>query len=147
MPSLSPTMENGTIVKWLKKEGDKLEPGDAIADIQTDKAIVTLEFDDEGILAKIIVSQAALNQLEETVCKLNNVYVSDTWRSKGYQDRNFDRAYCGGRWRLERNRIAGYYKISRSTWTWGIGLWTAIKCICYDGNTAWPVRPFKEYIH
>jgi pyruvate/2-oxoglutarate dehydrogenase complex dihydrolipoamide acyltransferase (E2) component len=78
MPSLSPTMENGTIVKWLKKEGDKLEPGDAIADIQTDKAIVTLEFDDEGILAKIIVSQAALNQLEETVCKLNNVYVSDT---------------------------------------------------------------------
>ncbi|KAH0954597.1 hypothetical protein HN011_002762 [Eciton burchellii] len=59
MPSLSPTMENGTIVKWLKKEGDKLEPGDAIADIQTDKAIVTLEFDDEGILAKIIIPEGA----------------------------------------------------------------------------------------
>lgn len=57
MPSLSPTMENGTIVKWLKNEGDKIEPGDAIADIQTDKAIVTMEFDDEGVLAKIIVSQ------------------------------------------------------------------------------------------
>lgn len=56
MPSLSPTMESGTIVKWLKKEGDKINPGDAIADIQTDKAIVTLEFDDEGVLAKIIVS-------------------------------------------------------------------------------------------
>jgi len=56
MPSLSPTMESGTIVKWFKKEGDKINPGDAIADIQTDKAIVTMEFDDEGVLAKIIVS-------------------------------------------------------------------------------------------
>lgn len=56
MPSLSPTMEVGTIVKWFKKEGDKIEPGDAIADIQTDKAIVTMEFDDESIFAKIIVS-------------------------------------------------------------------------------------------
>jgi len=73
-------MENGTIVKWLKKEGDKLEPGDAVADIQTDKAIVTLEFDDEGILAKIIVSQTALiyQLLEEITCKLTNVYVSGT---------------------------------------------------------------------
>jgi len=57
MPSLSPTMESGTIVKWFKKEGDKINPGDAIADIQTDKAVVTMEFDDEGVLAKIIVSR------------------------------------------------------------------------------------------
>ena len=56
MPALSPTMENGTIVKWLKKEGDAINPGDVIADIQTDKAVVSLECDDEGILAKIIVS-------------------------------------------------------------------------------------------
>lgn len=56
MPSLSPTMESGTIVKWLKKEGDKVEAGDAIADIQTDKAIVTMEMDDDSIFAKIIVS-------------------------------------------------------------------------------------------
>lgn len=62
MPSLSPTMENGTIVKWLKKEGDKLEPGDGVADIQTDKAVVTMEFDDEGVLAKIIVSRDRLNE-------------------------------------------------------------------------------------
>lgn len=58
MPSLSPTMETGTIVKWFKKEGDKIEPGDAVADIQTDKAVVTMEFEDESILAKIIVSLA-----------------------------------------------------------------------------------------
>lgn len=55
MPSLSPTMEKGTIVKWFKKEGDKIEAGDAVADIQTDKAVVTLELEDESILAKIIV--------------------------------------------------------------------------------------------
>ncbi|XP_066591922.1 dihydrolipoyllysine-residue acetyltransferase component of pyruvate dehydrogenase complex-like [Prorops nasuta] len=59
MPSLSPTMEAGTIVKWLKKEGEKIEPGDAIADIQTDKAVITMEYDDEGILAKIIIQEGA----------------------------------------------------------------------------------------
>ena len=56
MPALSPTMENGIIVKWLKKEGEAISPGDAIADIQTDKAVMTLEFDDESVLAKIVVS-------------------------------------------------------------------------------------------
>lgn len=55
MPSLSPTMESGTIVKWVKKEGDSINPGDAVADIQTDKAVMTLEMDDELVLAKIIV--------------------------------------------------------------------------------------------
>lgn len=61
MPSLSPTMESGTIVKWLKKEGDKIEPGDALADIQTDKAVVTMEVDDESVLAKIIVCEIYLS--------------------------------------------------------------------------------------
>lgn len=55
MPSLSPTMESGTIVKWFKKEGERIEAGDALADIQTDKAVMTMEVDDESILAKIIV--------------------------------------------------------------------------------------------
>lgn len=54
MPSLSPTMTAGTIVKWLKKEGDKIAPGDVLCDIQTDKAVMSLETDEEGILAKII---------------------------------------------------------------------------------------------
>lgn len=48
-------METGTIVKWLKKEGDSIQPGDGIAEIQTDKAVITMEFDDEGVMAKIIV--------------------------------------------------------------------------------------------
>ena len=56
MPSLSPTMTEGTIVKWLKQEGDTVEPGDILCDIQTDKAVVSMEIEEDGILAKIIVS-------------------------------------------------------------------------------------------
>lgn len=55
MPALSPTMTTGTIVKWLKKEGDEIQPGDALADIQTDKAVMSFELEEEGILAKILV--------------------------------------------------------------------------------------------
>lgn len=55
MPSLSPTMMEGKIIKWLKKEGDVINPGDVICDIETDKAVVAMEVEDEGILAKILV--------------------------------------------------------------------------------------------
>jgi len=55
MPSLSPTMTEGTIVKWLKKEGETVEAGDVVCDIQTDKAVVSMEVDDEGVLAKIFI--------------------------------------------------------------------------------------------
>lgn len=56
MPSLSPTMTEGKIVKWLKKEGDSVSPGDVLCEIQTDKAVMAFETEEEGILAKIIVS-------------------------------------------------------------------------------------------
>lgn len=56
MPALSPTMASGTIVKWNKKVGDTIEPGDSLADIQTDKAVMTFEMDEDAILAKILVS-------------------------------------------------------------------------------------------
>merc|ERR1719370_926130 len=56
MPSLSPTMEEGTIVKWMKAEGESMEAGDVVCDIQTDKAVVSMEVDEEGVLAKIIKS-------------------------------------------------------------------------------------------
>lgn len=55
MPSLSPTMTEGKIVKWLKKEGDTISPGDVLCEIQTDKAIMSFETEEEGILAKILV--------------------------------------------------------------------------------------------
>lgn len=57
MPSLSPTMTEGTIVKWLKKEGDTVAPGDVLCEIQTDKAVMSFEVEEEGILAKILVSE------------------------------------------------------------------------------------------
>lgn len=55
MPSLSPTMTEGVIVKWLKKEGDAIAAGDVLCEIQTDKAVMSFETEEEGILAKILV--------------------------------------------------------------------------------------------
>src|SRR5256714_11175441 len=57
MPALSPTMEKGNLAKWLKKEGDKVKPGDVIAEIETDKATMEYEAIDEGTLAKIVVPE------------------------------------------------------------------------------------------
>ncbi|XP_050960716.1 pyruvate dehydrogenase protein X component, mitochondrial isoform X1 [Labeo rohita] len=59
MPALSPTMEEGNIVKWLKKEGDEVAAGDALCEIETDKAVVIMESSDDGILAKILVQEGS----------------------------------------------------------------------------------------
>ncbi|CAH8868533.1 unnamed protein product [Trichobilharzia szidati] len=61
MPSLSPTMNEGSIVNWLKKEGDEVLAGDALCEVQTDKAVMTFESDEDGILAKILVSAGSPN--------------------------------------------------------------------------------------
>jgi pyruvate dehydrogenase E2 component (dihydrolipoamide acetyltransferase) len=67
MPALSPTMEKGNLSRWLKKEGDKVKPGDVIAEIETDKATMEYEAIDEGTLAKIVVPEGTqdvrVNQL------------------------------------------------------------------------------------
>ena len=67
MPALSPTMTEGNLVKWLKKEGEAVESGDVLAEIETDKATMEVEAIDEGILAKIVVPDATegvkVNQL------------------------------------------------------------------------------------
>ena len=57
MPALSPTMEKGNLAKWLKKEGDKVKPGDIIAEIETDKATMEYEAIDEGTLGRILVPE------------------------------------------------------------------------------------------
>lgn len=54
MPNLSPTMEKGNISKWLKKEGDSIKPGDILAQIETDKATVDFEMQEEGYIAKLL---------------------------------------------------------------------------------------------
>lgn len=57
MPALSPTMEEGTLAKWLVKEGDSVESGDVIAEIETDKATMEVEAVDEGVIGKILVAE------------------------------------------------------------------------------------------
>ena len=57
MPALSPTMTEGNLVKWNKKEGDKVKSGDVIAEIETDKATMEVEAVDEGVLGKIVVAE------------------------------------------------------------------------------------------
>jgi pyruvate dehydrogenase E2 component (dihydrolipoamide acetyltransferase) len=59
MPALSPTMEEGTLAKWLVKEGDKVESGDILAEIETDKATMEFEAVDEGTVAKILVPEGS----------------------------------------------------------------------------------------
>ena len=57
MPALSPTMEEGTLAKWLVKEGDAVSSGDVIAEIETDKATMELESIEDGILGKILIAE------------------------------------------------------------------------------------------
>ena len=59
MPALSPTMEEGTLARWLVKEGDRISSGDLIAEIETDKATMEFEAVDEGVVGKLLVSEGS----------------------------------------------------------------------------------------
>ncbi|WP_313198719.1 pyruvate dehydrogenase complex E1 component subunit beta [Rhizobium sp.] len=61
MPALSPTMEEGTLSKWVKKEGDTVKSGDVIAEIETDKATMEVEAVDEGVIGKLLVEAGTEN--------------------------------------------------------------------------------------
>ena len=61
MPALSPTMKEGNLAKWVKKEGDKIKAGEVIAEIETDKATMEVEAVDQGILGKIIIKEGTEN--------------------------------------------------------------------------------------
>ncbi len=67
MPALSPTMEEGTLAKWLVKEGDSVKSGDILAEIETDKATMEFEAVDEGIVTSIIVAEGSDNVKVGTV--------------------------------------------------------------------------------
>ena len=67
MPALSPTMTEGTLAKWLKAEGDTIEAGEPIVEIETDKATMEVEAIEDGILGKIVVSEGAENIAVNTV--------------------------------------------------------------------------------
>jgi pyruvate dehydrogenase E2 component (dihydrolipoamide acetyltransferase) len=61
MPALSPTMKEGNLAKWIKKEGDKVKAGDVIAEIETDKATMEVEAVDEGVIGKILIAGGTEN--------------------------------------------------------------------------------------
>jgi pyruvate dehydrogenase E2 component (dihydrolipoamide acetyltransferase) len=70
MPRLSPTMEEGVLAKWTKKEGDKISPGDVIAEVETDKANMDFPLEDEGVLLKLLVAEGQTVKLGEPVAVL-----------------------------------------------------------------------------
>jgi len=70
MPKLSDTMETGTVARWLKKEGDPIEPGDMLAEIETDKATMELECFDEGVILKHYISEGGQAPVGAPVCAI-----------------------------------------------------------------------------
>ena len=73
MPALSPTMTEGTLARWLKKEGDTIRAGDVIAEIETDKATMEVEATDEGVLGKILVTDGTANvRVNDTIAILDD---------------------------------------------------------------------------
>lgn len=69
MPNLSPTMEKGNIGKWNKKVGDSIKPGDVLCTIETDKATVDFEMQDEGYIAKLLYPEGSKDiPLGKTLC-------------------------------------------------------------------------------
>ncbi|MDB2399152.1 biotin/lipoyl-binding protein, partial [Planktomarina sp.] len=61
MPALSPTMEEGTLAKWLVAEGDRVQSGDPLAEIETDKATMEFEAVDEGVIGRLLVAEGTAN--------------------------------------------------------------------------------------
>jgi pyruvate dehydrogenase E2 component (dihydrolipoamide acetyltransferase) len=87
MPALSPTMTEGNLAKWTKKEGDSVAPGDVIAEIETDKATMEVEAVDEGTLGKIVVSEGSENVAVNKVIALlleegEDKAALDSWKPK-----------------------------------------------------------------
>ena len=72
MPRLSPTMEEGVLAKWTKKEGDKIAPGDIIAEVETDKANMDFPLEDEGVLLKLLVKSGDTVKLGAPVAILGD---------------------------------------------------------------------------
>ena len=70
MPALSPTMEEGTLAKWMVKEGDNVQSGDIMAEIETDKATMEFEAVDEGIIGKILIPEGTENVSVNTAIAL-----------------------------------------------------------------------------
>ncbi len=73
LPKLSPTMEEGVLVKWVKREGDSVEPGELVAEVETDKANMDFNLEDEGVLLKLLVEEGATVPLGAPVAILGEL--------------------------------------------------------------------------
>jgi pyruvate/2-oxoglutarate dehydrogenase complex dihydrolipoamide acyltransferase (E2) component len=69
MPALSPTMEEGTLARWLVKEGDEVSSGDILAEIETDKATMEFEAVDEGVISSILVPEGTEREGRHGDCR------------------------------------------------------------------------------
>lgn len=67
MPAFSPTMTQGRMVKWLKREGDPVKRGEVIAEVETDKAILEIEATEDGVLGKIIADDGACVEVGQPI--------------------------------------------------------------------------------
>ncbi|XP_015082635.1 dihydrolipoyllysine-residue acetyltransferase component 2 of pyruvate dehydrogenase complex, mitochondrial-like isoform X1 [Solanum pennellii] len=90
MPSLSPTMTEGNIARWLKKEGDKVSPGEVLCEVETDKATVEMECMEEGYLAKIIQGDGASSIKVGEVIAVTVEEEDDIAKFKDYQPSTSD---------------------------------------------------------
>ena len=86
MPALSPTMQAGNIGAWQKKVGDTIAPGDVLVEIETDKAQMDFEFQDEGVIAKILKESGDKDVAVGTVRLHRTVPIS--------RETDFLAAYC-----------------------------------------------------
>src|SRR6516165_11646658 len=83
LPKLSPTMEEGVLVRWVKKEGDAVSPGDLVAEVETDKANMDFNLEDEGVLLKLLVKEGETVKLGAPVAILGEAGedISDAMKS------------------------------------------------------------------
>ena len=108
MPALSPTMEEGTLAKWLGKEGDEVKSGDILAESETDKATMEFEAVDEGVVGRILIAEGTDNVKVGTVIAtvIRSVSISSRYRAVSKAGMTTDAAPAAIRRRLalRRNR-------------------------------------------
>ena len=83
MPALSPTMEEGKIVSWNKKEGDKIEVGDVLLEVETDKAVMEVEAQNKGVLGKILIDKDNIVAVYDTGSDLSIRILAPLGSEKG----------------------------------------------------------------
>ena len=91
MPALSPTMKDGTLARWCVKEGDKVEPGSLLAEVETDKALMEYECADEGWVARLLVEQGSKNVPVNKVIAILREEGDERTKSRGIHKRTYSR--------------------------------------------------------